>query len=181
MANNYRIKYKTGDFELEVESTDKAFVESKLKELIQDGQEPAIADSKKATPKRKAVTRQAKKEPEEGNSDSVDIMGIVNEINDADNHPIIEKNILKKANQLNRILLVFYFAHKVHKDTGITTGDIEAVTHQLGIRIKKSNAGGCIKTNSKYFAAENVRRKGAVVKYKINRKGIEEFENLIVS
>lgn len=181
MANNYRIKYKSGDFEIEVESTDKSFVESKLQELIQNGQEESIRQPRKTATRKKATHKPNTVTTTETESEGIDIMAVANEINDADNHPIIEKNILRKVNQLNRILLIFYFAHKINKDIGITTGDIEEVTHQLGIRIKQPNAAKCIKNNTKYFAAENVRKKGTVVKYKINRKGIEEFERITAS
>lgn len=182
MANNYRIKYKSGDFEIEVESSDKAFVESKLQELIQDNEEKEpVRQTKKTIPRKRAVSNRNEGSDSESQGGGIDIMAVVNAISDADNHQIIEKNILKKVNQLNRILLVFYFAHEINKNVGITTGDIQAVTHQMGIRIKNTNAGKCIKDNAKYFAAENVRKRGAVVKYKINRKGIEEFERIIAS
>lgn len=181
MADNYRIKYKAGDFEVEVESTDKSFVEMKLKELTQEeGNSPAakphkkVATKKTTSPKRNAPT-------EEGNGDSVDIVSIVNAINDSDQHSIIEQKILKKSNQLNRILLAFYFTTQVNSSLSITTGDVEKITHQLGIRIKSNNVSRTIKENPKYFAADTVRKQGAVMKFKINRKGIEQFESIMAS
>lgn len=181
MAANYRIKYKLGDLEFEIESTDKAFVESKLQELIQ---KPKGITQKNPTKQRPSP--QPKQTKPEANATSTseesefDIMAIVNAINASPEHNTIEEKILKKSNQLNRILLVFYFVNKVYdQNTSITTGDVEKITDQLGIRIKRANAGTKIKSSSKYFSADSVRKRGAVVKYKLNRKGIEEFEKLI--
>lgn len=178
MADNYRIKYKAGDFEIEVESSDKSFVESKLKELLQDEQTPK-PDTFKKVHTRKSHSPSPSDTPTSGKSSGIDIVAVVNEINDSDKHKVIEEKILKKSNQLNRILLVFYFANKIKSGGSITTGDIEKITDQLGIRIKSANAAANIKSNSKFFASETVRKRGAVVKYKINRKGIEEIESII--
>ncbi len=181
MADNYRIKYKSGDFEVEVESTDKAFVESKLKDLLQEEHQAPSAKPARKTATKKTTSPKKNSSSDDGNGESsVDIISIVNAINDSDKHPVIEAKILKKSTQLNRILLAFYFAHEVNADYNITTGDVEKITHQLGIRIKGNNVSRSIKENPKYFAADSVRKQGAVMKFKINRKGIEFFESIIV-
>lgn len=181
MADNYRIKYKAGDFEVEVESSDKAFVESKIKELLQDEQTSKPNTSKKIPERKSSSSSSASSSTSSGKSSGIDIVAVVNEINDFDKYKIIEEKILKKSNQLNRILLVFYFANKVKSGGSITTGDVAKITDQLGIRITSANAASNIKNNSKFFASETVRKRGAVVKYKMNRKGIEEFESIIAS
>lgn len=61
----------------------------------------------------------------------------------------------------------------------IGTKDVEGITDQLGIRVLARNAATTIKTNNKYFAADGVRSKGGLIRYKINRKGIDELEKII--
>ena len=182
MADNYRIKYKSGDFEVEVESTDKAFVESKLNELIKETPSTKTRAPKKTTTSKKtASTPQAARETDNDES-GVDIMAIVNAINDADNHDQIDEKILKKANQMNRILLVFYFVNELYdNNTTITTGAIVKITDQLGVKIKAPNVANKVKANAKFFAADAVRKKGTASKYKINRKGLEEYERVLSS
>jgi hypothetical protein len=180
MANNYRIKYKTGDFEIEVESSDKSFVESKLKELIGEDRvanvKPGKSVAKKITPIKRVESGQ-----DNSNEDGIDINEIVNSINDSDKHSAIEQKILKKSNRLNRILLILYFTNKIYGSVAITTGEIEKITDQLGIKISSANVASAIKVDLKYFAADSVRKKGAIVRYKINKKGIDEFEKIIAA
>lgn len=188
MAENYRIKYKKGDFEIEVESSDKTFVEKKLNDLISD-------QSSKSTPKysKKVGTSESKITPKTSNMEEtenvsennnengeIDVVNIVNAIHDSDKYDIIDSKILKKSNQLNRILMVFYFVHQVYgNNKSINSGNIEAITDQLGVRIQQPNVSKKIKANSKFFAGDSVRKKGSVVNYKINRKGLDEFEKII--
>jgi len=187
MAENYRIKYKSGDFEVEIESTDKAFVETKLTELTKDVPKTIKTNPSKETKAVVKPTASVKAKPElsieeesDDDDNGIDVVKIVNAIYDAENHDVVEQKILKKSNQLNRILMIFAFVNKVYDhNTSITTGDIEKITDQLGVRIKRPNAANKIKANSKFFAADSVRKKGSVTKYKINRKGLEEFDKII--
>ncbi|MEP1306241.1 MAG: hypothetical protein ABJK11_13900 [Balneola sp.] len=187
MAENYRIKYKSGDFEIEIESTDKSFVETKLTELTNDIPKTVKTNPPKKVKAEKTTVATVKSQPKSvaetesaDDENGIDVVKIVNAIYDAENHDIVEEKILKKSNQLNRILMVFAFVNKVYDhNTSITTGDIENITDQLGVRIKRPNAANKIKANSKFFAADSVRKKGSVTKYKINRKGLEEFDKII--
>ena len=182
MADNYRIKYKAGDFEVEIESTDKSFVETKLNELIKEASIPKTKAPKKTTTRKGSPSTPKASRNTDNDESSVDIMTIVNTINETDYHDQIEEKILKKVNQLNRILLVFYFVHKLYSSsTTITTGDIEKITDQLGVKIKYQNVAKNIKKNAKFFAADTVRKKGTATKYKINKKGIDEYDQIISS
>jgi hypothetical protein len=168
MTDNYRIKYKSGEFEVEVESTDKSVVL------------PSKVQPSKKTPalKKKPTSSTVTSNKETG----VDIVKIINSINESEQHDIIKENILNKVKNLNKILLVFYFTNEAHgNNTYITTGNVEKITDQLGIKIEKTNIGKNIKKNLKYFSTENVRKKGVITKYKLNRKGIEEFKQIIAS
>ena len=177
MENIYRIKYKHGDFEVEVESTDKNFVETKLLELTEEKRikkQPIEEKSKVKTSDSSSIP--VKPNDEES---GLDIVSVVNGINGADNYNIIDENIITKRDVLPRILLVFYFANKLYPDAYITTTDVEKVTNQLGIRIQYQNVGKQIKKNQKYFTASSVRKRGIPAKYKINRQGKDEFEKIV--
>jgi hypothetical protein len=177
MANNYRLKYKHGDFELEIESTDKAFVESKLKELIQQEQERQPLLPKNPAPKHK--TGSSTDPGDEDSNSNIDVAKVVNEINDSDKHSVIEKEIINRSNRLKRILLVLYFSNELYPQVPITTGEIEKITDQLGIKIASPNVASAIKENLKFFTADAVRKRGAIVKYKINKKGIDEIKKIL--
>ena len=175
MAGNYRIYYHKGDLEIEIESTDKDYVDQKLEKLLPTTQ---ITTEKQ---KSRQVTSRKRKEStsaEETETVKIDVACVVARIHDADNFTEIEKNILDKSAQLPRILLVCKFAHEYGHDY-ITTGDIEALTDELGIKIASTNASNCIADNRKYFTAKSARKKGAVVLYKLNRQGEQALEKYL--
>jgi hypothetical protein len=178
MEDIYRIRYKIGDFEVEVESTDKSFVETKFDKLIQNDKSliPKTTENKSDQKHTNSSSLTNKGTDEESN---IDIMSVVNAINASDKYDIINKKIIKKSNQLARILMVFYFASKINGNARITTGDVEKITDQLGIKIKQPNAARTLKADMRFFAADSVRKKGTPTKYKLNRKGSDEFEKII--
>lgn len=96
--------------------------------------------------KAKTPTRSANKRIDSGDdseTSKIDVAGIVEKIQDSENFTDIEKNILDKSDQLPRILLAGQFAHE-HGQNSFTTGDIEGITDQLGMKIIQTNASKCI-------------------------------------
>jgi len=182
MENIYRVSYKIGSFEIEVESSDKEYVDSKLRELLARGGDKAIQieqrDKKVVRPENMTPKKSGETSDRTEVEGSIDIAAIVSAINDNDDHEKIEINILNKSGQLPRIIMCLYFAEDVY-GAPITTGDIHSITDQLGIKISAANAGTTIKNHQKYFAADTVRKKGAVIKYKLNRKGNEAYKKLL--
>lgn len=59
------------------------------------------------------IDQTEKSADDESKNSEIDVVKIINAIHDSDKHGIIEEKILKKSNQLNRILMVFYFVHEV--------------------------------------------------------------------
>lgn len=59
------------------------------------------------------IDQTEKSADDESKNSEIDVVKIINAIHDSDKHDIIEEKILKKSNQLNRILMVFYFVHEV--------------------------------------------------------------------
>ncbi len=171
MSSNYRVHYKKGDVDIEVESTEKDYVDQMLNRLL------TLTPIKTATPPSGSSRRLNKTRVTGSNNDeadvtkpAIDVAGIVARIHESDEFDNLEKHILNKASQLPRVLLAFKFAHDSGHHT-LTTGDVEAITDQLGIKISQANVSHCISDNKKYFTAGTVRKKGAKVPYKINRQG----------
>lgn len=170
--SNYRVKYKKGEVEIEVESTDKAYVDKKLTELLSSSEEP-----RKPTPSKRSKTNKANDSG--GGTGQVDVPAVVDAINDFDDHEKIEEHILKKPGQLPRIIMCLKFAASTLDSPLLTTGDIETITDQLGVKLFSRNAASAIKKNQKYFTLDSVRKPGAIVKYKLNRKGETAYETLL--
>lgn len=176
--SHYRVKYKTGDLEVEVESTDKAYVDSKLAELLTIS-EGTPAKKAAARKRRRKATGRSSSLDNDRNSTSIDFPAIVEAINDSDEHDSIDKHILSKSAQLPRIIMCLDFAATALDSPYLTTGHIQTITDQLGVKIKSQNAAKTIKNNQKYFTADSVRKTGAIIKYKLNRKGQAAYKALL--
>ena len=172
--SNYRVKYRDGNFEIEVESTEKAYVDDKLAELLSSQTKPA-----KPPQRRSPNRRQSASNSTDEDSGQVDVAAIVEAISDSDDYDAIDTHILSKVGQLARIIMCLKFASTTLESPQLTTGNIELITDQLGIKITPQNAGKVIKRNLKYFTASSVRRQGAIIKYKLNRKGLDAYDKLL--
>ena len=63
---------------------------------------------------------------------------------------------------------------------GLTSGDIERITDQLGVKIAGSNASNVLSGRAKsYVSGDAVRKRGGTVRYRLNRRGIQYFENVL--
>ena len=172
--SNYRVKYKKGDLEIEVESTEKSYVDGKLAELLS-----TKSESTKPAPRTNRRRTKTKEDPAGKDTNQVDVAAIVDAINDSDDHAEIDKYILSKVGQLPRIIMCLHFAAETLDSPTLTTGNIQTITDQLGIKIGAANAGATIKNNQKYFTAGSVRKKGAIMKYKLNRKGQAAYNSIL--
>jgi hypothetical protein len=171
MSQNYRVHYRKGDVDIEVESTDKTYVNEMLNKLLETTPVPARKQEGRSAQRKQARSKAKDVTGERGSKlPSIDVPGIVAKIHEADNFGDIEKHILNKSAQLPRILLVCHFAHERGHEW-VTTGDIESLTDELGTKISTTNVGHTISANRKYFTAGKVRKRGAIVPYKINRLG----------
>ncbi|HFD31767.1 MAG TPA: hypothetical protein ENJ28_03500 [Gammaproteobacteria bacterium] len=177
--SNYRIRYRKGDFELEVESTEKQYVDSKFKELLNAKPDSAAQAPKKKTARKKPASNSKQNDSKQGGSGQIDIPAVIEAINDSDDHEAIDENILSKSGQLPRIIMCLKFAESTLDSPYLTTGHIQTITDQLGIKIKSQNAATTIKSNQKYFTADAVRKAGTIIKYKLNRKGLTAYNNLL--
>jgi len=181
MANIYRVRYKKGDIELDIESSDKEYVDRKLAEL-RGVEATANRVNNRERSRRKGKTREPDTSGSNGNAkvpDSV-MADIVASVNEAANYDDIGKYVLDRPNRTARILMCYYFAHKHSTDPALTSTHVERITKQLGIGIAAPNVAKVIRKGaSKYLMADRVRKRGFAVHYKINRRGIAAFEKIV--
>lgn len=179
--SNYRLHYKKGEVEIQLESTDQKYVDETFDKLLTmsglvKGKVEAGARVETPVEKSQEQNNDSPSTVNRGEADSViDIAAIANMVHESDKYADIEKNILHTRSILARILLVFHFAHAAGYNT-ISTGDVERITDQLGVKIGTANVSNTISANRKYFSASEVRQKGARVPYKLNLQGQKAFE-----
>lgn len=114
-------------------------------------------------------------------AENLQIADVVNHIKDCDEAGDIERRILDTTSQVNRILLPLFIVQKhMGGKQGLTTGEISAVTRDLGIPIHIANVSNALKGSAaRYVMGDKVRKQGQPVKYKLSRRGIQYLENVI--
>lgn len=209
MEELYKFKIKTDQFAIELESTNKDFVENHIVQLMKESksvtmkvspapvttpapapviQAPVIqAPAKKAevvevkakTPTPAPVPTPAPAPTSTFNMDAAEADAVVQTILSSDKLRVIKKNVLGKANQLNKILMVFYFTNQQYGNQYLTTSFVERVLSRFGKKIAKSNLGTKIKNNSTFFIADSVPKRGTATKYQVSEKGLQQFEEVL--
>lgn len=133
--------------------------------------------------KRKPVTQKQKAAgSKKADSDaSPDLSTIIEHIKNCDQAESIENNVLDKTGQVNRILLPLFIVHEhLNNAYGLTSGEVSQITTDLGIPVQQPNASRTLSgTASKYVIGNKVRKKGQAVRYKLSRRGIQYFKNVL--
>jgi hypothetical protein len=183
--DTFRVRYKLGDFEVEVESSQQAYVDTKLQELLKEAsvlpKPPSAVLGKAKTvshaPNR-AKTVPISEEPINDSSEDI-IKAVVDGIRNSPDSLAIEKNILKKSDRLARLLMCYYFAYKHAGDASLTNKDVEAITDKLRIKIAEPNVAKTIREKAgKYLTSEKGQGKAAT-RFKIKQSGIDAFEIIL--
>lgn len=108
------------------------------------------------------------------------VVGIIKDCPEAEaiQHRVLDANPLNAA---HRTLMCLWAVSKYVSDQiGLTSGDIQKITDQLGIKLDISSASRVLSDRAKAFVSGDVvRRKGGAVRYKLNRRGIAEFERIL--
>lgn len=108
------------------------------------------------------------------------ILAMVNKIGDCGESDEIQNKVLDKADMEGKILLCFYISHKYFKNAWLTTGEIEKITSGLGTKITAGNVSNKITGGlRKYLESGAVRKQGQPTPYRLNRKGIKRFDEII--
>jgi len=135
----------------------------------------AISSTKGLNEGKKAISVQ---------SDTVNIediiLSIVNKIGDCDESEEIQSKVLDQMNMEGKILLCFFISSKYFKNTWLTTGDIEKITSALGTKVAVGNVSNKIKAGLRqYLESGAVRKRGQPTPYRLNRKGVKRFNEII--
>ncbi len=104
---------------------------------------------------------------------------ITNKIGDCEESNDIQNKILDKRDRGGRVLLCLYISYKYFNNAWLTTGDIEKITSELGVKIEISNVNKSIKSLRSYIENGSVRKKGQPTPFRLNRNGIKRFEEII--
>lgn len=104
---------------------------------------------------------------------------IVNKVGDCSENESIQKCVLDKKGVKERILLCFYISHKYFKNAWLSSGDIEEITSDLGVKIDKRNASNYLKDLRQYLESGAVRERGQPTPYRLNRKGVQRFNEIL--
>lgn len=124
--------------------------------------------------KRESISKKAM----DNNPDNL-ILNIVNKISECDESEEIRSKILDKTSLEGKILLCFYISDKYFDNAWLNTGNIQKITSDLGIKIDARNATNKIKKIGRYLESGAARKKGQPTPYRINRKGMKRFEEII--
>jgi hypothetical protein len=138
---------------------------------------PQGAPAKSAHPSRP----QPKRSVDPGGSVSTPIVDIANLARECDEADEIEKRILDRSSQLDRVLLPLYIVHEYMKGShALTSGEVSAVIKDLGVPILLTNVSKTLSgAASKYVMGDRVRRPGQSVRYKLNRRGVAYIKSVL--
>ncbi len=138
---------------------------------------PAIKKNQKNVAGKNNVPKHNNAESD-GSPDLSTIIQIIKDCNEAEN---IETTVLDKIGQVNRILLPLFIVHKYMDNAyGLTSGEVSQITTQLGIPVQTPNASKTLsETASKYVIGNKVRKQGQPVRYKLSRRGVQYFKDVL--
>jgi hypothetical protein len=105
-------------------------------------------------------------------------LAVANKAKDCEETDVFQK-ILDKRDREGKVLLCFFVAHKYFDNERLTTGQITVITSELGSKIDPSNVNKSIKALGTFLESNSVRKQGQVVRYRLNRRGLARFTQLL--
>ncbi|MGA2092289.1 MAG: hypothetical protein ABSH16_02630 [Sedimentisphaerales bacterium] len=119
--------------------------------------------------------------PSQSLSQKDHITEIVNKIKDCEESDVIEKYIIDKTSEVNRVLLPLYIIHEYMENTiALQSGEISKITKELGIPISQPNVSRSLSGSaSRFVMGDRTRKASHVVKYKLNRRGLKYMKEII--
>lgn len=142
----------------------------------------ATTPPKAKTPKRR--TNRKKDRPADGGdaaSSAPDLSAIINLVKTSDEAESIEERILDRTSVVDRTLLPLFIVHEHLADAfGLTSGDVNRITTDLGIPIQTPNASRTLSsTAARYVMGDKIRRKGVPVRYRLSRRGVQYMKSVL--
>lgn len=187
MTDTYRLKFKSEIFEVEIEGPDQAIINEKLNELIEISKQSRSASGSTSTypssssPELLATIEEGADEDIQMIRGKIDPNQISEFIRSSKRYRAINNRILKKSNQLYRILLGLHYSKAIYGAQGFSTGFLEEVTASLGKRLRKSNIAAQIKLNPELFYSDREPGKGVTALYLLTDEGVEKLEEKLNS
>lgn len=110
-----------------------------------------------------------------------DISSIVALVRDCDEAERIETRVLDQRDVLNRVLMCLWIVQRYGSPTmALTSGDIERITEQLGVKVSISNVSNMLSGRAKTFVTgDSIRKRGGTVRYRLNRRGLQHFNAVL--
>lgn len=146
-------------------------------ETVRDLINECLAELGSSAPTRTKLPVAARAKVDNSGTDIV--VQIVNKIGDCDEATTIQERVLDQRGAERRILLPFYISHKYFNNAWLTSGDVEKITSDLGVKIDIKNVSNYLVTYRRYLESNAVRKKGQSTRYRMNRSGSKRFEDII--
>jgi hypothetical protein len=142
---------------------------------------PKVVDGKSHQSRKAPVVPRQSPNSTVEDGEEIDLMAIVNYVRSCDEAEGIETKILDQTDQLARVLLPMYIVYEhMNNAHGLTSGQINKVTVQLGVPVKRPNVSKTLAGSAaKYVIGDSVRKSGQAVKYKLSRRGHSYLKEII--
>ena len=114
---------------------------------------------------------------EKGNEDIA--LTIANKMTDCDESTDIQTKVLDGRSVDAKVLMCFYISHKYFGNEWLTSGDVQRITAELGVKIDVGNASNALKKLRAYLETGKVRKKGSPTPCRLNRSGVKRFEEIL--
>ncbi len=136
---------------------------------------PGAKDSRKKKAFAKDITNKS------SDAQSLRLAEIVNQVKECSEAEAIEKQILDRSGQVDRVLLPLYTIHQYMDNAfGMTSGEIRKVITDLGISIALPNVSKTLSgTASRYVIGDKIKKKGQPVRYKLSRRGVQYLKAVL--
>lgn len=89
------------------------------------------------------------------------------------------KKLLDKPTPDSKVLLCLYISYKYFDKQWLTSGQIAKATAELGIKIDQGQASNKIKEMRRYIESGSARKRGQPTPYRLNRQGLQHFEEMM--
>lgn len=160
----YRLRYRNGDCEIEVESSEREYTDQKFSELL------STVRNAQPSSRRPAVPDGVSKPPADTPGD-FNASEIAERIHESEDYPRLDSQVLRPTARLPKIMMCFYYGSECGHPV-MSAAEVEAITDELGAKILGTNVTKTIKQERSFFTVEQ----GSPTRYKLNRRGRDEFE-----
>lgn len=175
-----RIRLRSGSREIELEGP-RLDVDALLErwwlsgeqrqEQDEDAAELSEPRSGRTNRESRPKAKRAKVTPNGGVSPLFDVQAVVNKMREDVDYELFEQKVLHEKDSLNKLKLVCWFTR-----AELTTGEIAKILQELGVKIEQSNVSHTLRRARSEFLQDGVRRKGAIVRYRLAGKSNKDFE-----